>query len=695
VSTNSGIAFAAPLIPLSFKLHEVDDVSSISKLLAERPLPSYPPLRLSQILNIIENGSADAISVLEWLSVFKDSLDIDEPEECHRACLLLWKAISERERVSRIALFGAALFLVGQQAKFPQQLVDTLDIVQPLLTGIHLKRVRYLIAIRDRNFDHCLDMSQQVNTTPFDYHKHLSLPSAQFYRSEYISRILPFVARKNVQNQLPWLDSCLMQMTTHEKVGFTDQLLSEFKMLIAPLEPWLKDNCAPSSEDSLWFELESDSRGILKNYFKMSSYYSLQSLVDKLCDNTTSRSLGLTERDIRQLKSRSLFWSNYSERFNQTRLLVPYKTLALLSWINTLEGVEVLDLPNTDEEDSEVCIFDIGERILVEVLRGDASELRIFESTSRNKKRLLQDTDLTLRSIRQMACACVHDHVTLWQYFCEQTLRVQHGIVPNNGLTQFKGIATTHGKYSEKMGLSSPKDTIFSERLVQLEAWEKAFWAREARLKGHVANPNYGWRELEQAKIARILNNKEGYILHIKAAALSGNVEAMYLYGIHLINLPSNYAQDKLQGEELLAKAAQSGYLPALEIAKKFNIKLNVEQKPEKKIRSAELVRIRNRLINKDQFKEPFKGKEQLLSVPGTAPKEVTEETKNLATEIQYKIRHDGKRPYLNMRIDEIEELSRFYADSIGITKVILIELEFRKSTKRVTELIQVLKSRI
>ena len=68
-----------------------------------------------------------------------------------------------------------------------------------------------------------------------------------------------------------------------------------------------------------------------------------------------------------------MFWSNYSEKFNQTRILIPYKTHEALDISGLSTDIDAVKLPDIPQEDSEVFIFDIGERIIVEVLRGDAS----------------------------------------------------------------------------------------------------------------------------------------------------------------------------------------------------------------------------------------------------------------------------------------------------------------------------------
>lgn len=677
MSTNSGIFFSSPLIPKAHSLAVMESSPHIDAVLAGRALPSYPPLKLSQVLKLIKNGTAEAVTLMEWLGVFSDRLEIDDAELCDEACMLLWQAISDDERVSRIALHQAALYLEGAQDKFPAQMIDTLEIVAPLMKGVSSQRVSWLMALREVDFNACVEMSVQANRTPFEYHKFLGMPTPVTFRSGFTKQILPYATQHKESKKVAWLMRCTSQLTRQETVLFCDTLLSEHEQFISDFYSWLSEHCLPNAQDTLWFELASTSKSLLKKLFKLSSYYSLNSLVDKMCEPYAVNLLTLSERDIRQLRSRARFWSNYSEHFSQTRLLVPYQTYHCLDLESRLEGVELIKLPDNPDENSEVCIFEINDKIIVEVLRGDASEIRIFDSTSRNKNRLLQDSNLTLRAIREMACGSIHDHVKLWQYFCELMLRTQHGVKPNVSLKYFNGLPKSVATYSHKIGLPKPSREQVDERMSQLEAWDTAFWSREARIKGieYAELKVGGWHELQLAKIFKVMEDQEQYLRNLNLAADVENPEAMYLLGTTLINSQSNSVAVKRRGEYMLIRSADLGYKPAVEVAQKFGL----HSKDSSKLNSVDLKRLQKKLVKVNA----------VATINSSDSKPLCDQ--ELSTELEAKIRKNSDRPYLALYIEELEELSEKWGHRGQIKVQLLAELKYRTQNHRIRRLVDTL----
>lgn len=681
MSTNSGIFFTTPLVPKAHSLTVMDSSPHIDAILAGRGLPSYPPLRLSQILKLIKNGTAEAVTLIEWLGVFSDKLEIDDAELCEEACMLLWHAISEDERVSRIALHQAALYLEGSQDKFPGQMIDTLEVVAPLMKGASGQRVSWLMALREEDFNACVEMSMQANRTPFEYHKFLGMPTPATFRSGFVKQILPYASQHKESEKVAWIMHCVSQMTRQEKILFCDALLTEYEQFISDFYSWLSEHCLPNSQDTLWFEFASTSKDLLRNIFKLSSYYSLNSLVDKMCEPYAVNLLTLSERDIRQLRSRARFWSNYSEHFSQTRLLIPYQTYHCLDLDGRLEGVELIKLPEHPDENSEICIFEINNRIIVEVLRGDASEIRVFESTSRNKNRLLQDNNLTLQAIRKMACGSIHDHVKLWQYFCELMLRTQHGVKPNTSLKYFNGLPKSVATYSHKIGLPKPSREQVDERMSQLEAWDTAFWSRESRIKGleYAELKVDGWHELQRAKIFKVMEDQDQYLRNLNLAADVENPEAMYLLGITLINSQTNSVAVKKRGEYMLTRSASLGFKPAVEVAQKFGL----EPKESGKLNSVDLKRLQKRLVKA----KPANG----YAVAASTKSNKISGTQELSDDLKNKIRESSDRPYLALYIEDLEELSHKRGDDTKVKTQLLSELKHRTQNQRIRRLVEAL----
>lgn len=665
MSTNSGIVFSPPIVSQFNQLCDVSDEGEIANSLMHRSVPSYPPLRLSQILKLIENGNAEAISVLEWLSVLQDDFSAFDGEELNRICSLIWKAVSENDRLSRMAFYMAGLYLEGQVTKFPKELISTMPFARPLLRGRNVNRVSWLIAINENLYSNCVAMALNGKRTPFEYSKELGLPASLLNRKHFIKHILPLMHTIKTKQGRDWFLSCLSQMTRRECMELTESLLIDYATLHESLTDWLEENCLPSSNSTMWYELSSQSRQILNEKFRLNNFYTLEMLIEEMCSSTNAKSLPLSDRDIRQLNSRANFWSNYSEKISQTRLLIPYKVAEYVTTEVQMQNAERKVLPNELGEDAEVCILNIGNRIIVEVLRGNASEIRIFDASDRNKQRLFQDNNISLKGIRQMACSCIHDHVKAWQFFCEQMLRTQHDVLPNENTTKFKGLPRNISAYSQRDGLAKPSDTLLEERTSQLDSWYSAFWAREVRLNNLKEIPTtLRWRELQRAKIERLGNNTQKYALKLRKAAQDGDPEAMYLYGLHLLKLSTNYSKDKREGEVYLTKSAQMDYMPAKEIAAKYKLDLTVSLGKVKK----------NIGTSKRVNDEPSNSINS-----------------NMVNEIRKKLRVGEDRPYLALIIEELEILADANKNNLHTQKGLLHELSFRTQTKRVKNLINAL----
>ena len=81
------------------------------------------------------------------------------------------------------------------------------------------------------------------------------------------------------------------------------------------------------------------------------------------------------------MKKRRKFWADYSNRFQQLRILLPQSSLTAIS--NQYRG-NVDRLEDDGSDTTEVCIFNFGEWIVVEFFRGRGSETRLFSYNDKN-----------------------------------------------------------------------------------------------------------------------------------------------------------------------------------------------------------------------------------------------------------------------------------------------------------------------
>ena len=170
-----------------------------------------------------------------------------------------------------------------------------------------------------------------------------------------------------------------------------------------------------------------------------------------------------------QLERRKGFWSNYSDRFERLRILVPAST----SWISQELTRDIDILVNDGSNETEICIFDFGDWFIVEFFRGSSEILLFNRHYSANvEKTLFQSPNLSISDIRRLYRfgGEIHDHVFLWQYYAEKWLRTQHNIYPNDGITRFKGLGSQYNQYTPTTGLPTPavdKQRIREQKLAR------------------------------------------------------------------------------------------------------------------------------------------------------------------------------------------------------------------------------------
>ena len=336
------------------------------------------------------------------------------------------------------------------------------------------------------------------------------------------------------------------------------------------------------------------------------------------------------------------------------------------SQINQMAELEYI-ISHDEERDGDnpTCLFELEKVIAVVVLTGRASEIRLFENNKRNRNRFFNSQKLTLTHIRKAASSHIHDHVTLWQYFFEQVLRKQLDILPNEGVTHFNGMRKEYGKYDLVQGLSVPSSKYISERETYLSNWLNAFWEREKAL--NVAEESIAFIKLQYAKLAKVKGERKKYRMLLKEACNEGSSEAMYLLAFDVLTASNSTKDEKIEAEEILRESAANGYMPAQKLCKQFYLNYQKVSRASKE-------------------KKAVKPANENLGIE----EECAQSTGKLA-EIKEKIRLSDKRPYMTLKIDELEivagDSSLNYFDKL----IIANELEGRRQTPRVKALIEYL----
>lgn len=692
MSLSSGIQFKLPRIPKTNTLKTVSAVGALARELNHRPVPQYPPLTIEQILKLIENGSENLITPVEWLGVFQQDIIFDEDEQGIRAASLIWQAISKNERLGRLALFIAALHLDGRQEKFPTFLLRSLDIVLPLIKGLAAKRTRWLIALRDKHFTNIAALAYECDVVPFQLPGFLSLPTSTRYRHDIVLSALDICEEHDDEEVAYWFVRCLNEATTPEAIELINEVFERRLLISQPLRDWLEQKCLPNAENTLWFEVNIDVRDALKTLFKLSAFYAFQNTVEMMCKRENKGLLDISDDEISRLRSRVRFWSNYSEKIGKLRLIIPRKSALHMLMNESQTSVDYVI--SNDSEQDEAVLFELKNYIVFWVLRGNCSEIRLFENVTRNSNRFFgNNAALSVSAVRQLACSAVHDHVKLWQYFCEKMLRTQFSITPNQNTSQFNGLRPQLGQYDFEKGLPKPSKNLIEERERYLEDWYNAFNAREKRL----GNTSHSVSHLTQLyKIKQVSGDKKGYRALLAKAVVNGDSEASFLYVTEILRDPGESKKRKVLAESLLKLLCYRSYPPAIQLCERMHLLPSGEQVDVSVLVEKDL---KGQATESHRSHETRKLNSDLLS---SIQSRVTKKRAKVKTlhniqhsEIKQKIRLNTDRPFLALYINEIETLVHEYELSAEELETIHKELSFRTQNSRVKELFNQVQSKL
>ena len=262
--------------------------------------------------------------------------------------------------------------------------------------------------------------------------------------------------------------------------------ISQVELLLTQVNPkigaespelinWLRQHYGSAVSNSRWNELSLEAKAAMRKWLGAVSYQDFQRLVSLILNR-----VHLADWERNRLERRSEFWSNYSDRFERIRILLPQSSVNILG--NYLNNQDVNILLEDGSDPTEVCIFDFGDWFLVEFFRGNGSETRIFEKNAETEQQLF-NSQLSIKKLRYLGLNnLIHDHVICWQYFCEEWLR-QKNILPNKGTEYFKGLPYKYSKYNTQTGLPKPSPEKLRKRDRSLERWKQdiARLEREAK----------------------------------------------------------------------------------------------------------------------------------------------------------------------------------------------------------------------
>lgn len=438
---------------------------------------------LNEIIQDLENGNTEKITVLEWVHCIynKGKWDTKNIDRSISTSEKIWKAAEQNTWLKQQLFWNLVLDL-----ELGNVLASSLAISYGVFCPQDFVDIGRLVIIKILKAKHPINdfiklcWSELLTTSEilvkYQLPTRISLAQAAY---DYVVPQLSTSDNINYQ-QIKWLLKCLEQMSREQQTRAVEYLLTQVNQHIGAEYPelinWLRQYYGSAEANSRWNELSSEAKSAMRKWLGAVSYQDFQKLVSLILDRVP-----LEDYEYRRLKSRSGFWSNYSDRFERIRILLPQSSVSILGSYLNHQDVEVLQEDGSDP--TEICIFDFRDWFLVEFFRGNGSETRIFKKYAETEQQLF-NSKLSIKKLRCLGLNNpIHDHVICWQYFCEQWLR-DKSILPNKGTERFKGLHYKYNQYNFQTGLPKPTYENQRKRDRSLEYWKRdiAKLEREAKI---------------------------------------------------------------------------------------------------------------------------------------------------------------------------------------------------------------------
>lgn len=582
--SSNGFAFSLPNLPSTNSVERLSFDEFYDMGVDSELLPSFPPKTLKQIMDLVQAGKTNTIHIFEWLDAIENQQqwdDLDDREK-QMACIAVWTGIGSHSILGDIALFKMGLSLDDKPSSVVSVLVDSIEIARnvPNWNELDVLKLDWLLALKSKQYQVMAEICYNANKSVASYIKSLRLPQASTYQAHVEKSIVEMIPSTDLSaHDDAWLISNFYALkTTQQRIDFCESLIIQLGKFHygKQCNELIELQCLPMQDQSYWNRLSAAAKQILKLKFQLSSYFDLKAISSALYSEKAAEVLAFTEDQTRQIRSRSMFWSNYSSCFERVRVLLPKASFHFVEEQNNGVPPFVDNIDENDQFETEVYIFEIGKTIAVEFLRGALSETRFFKNDAWYAQRLFDSKTLTIAEIRSMNQLEVHDHLSSWQYFCEKLLRTKFNINPNSNIPYFKGLPPDINQYKDGVGLiTAPDELMLNHRRQKLESWVEKFWSSEVdtgkfgELRGLEKKSSL---YLSKALMAKQLGNADDYDMFIKKAANQGNSEAMWQLGKTMLLNARSDAKTRLYGQDWVSKAAAKGHREAMETADRFRI---------------------------------------------------------------------------------------------------------------------------
>lgn len=436
--------------------------SKLIEVASKLPASQISLPTVDKILQAIQTGDLDKITNLEWIYCLhaKAKWDIQNPQSSYQTSKIIWAIAINNSWLQKQLLWRLALYYNAHAEKvLAKSLADSFDtFVNSPLTNKSLP-VQVILALRTQQPG--LELAKiacqkNLNYTSLQNHIHYHIPT-WIEKLNFLKYVSPYFCTlvSPTEQQTNWLLNCLDEMSAQQQLEAVNHLLTHVSSYLASQHPQLVDWLRRNYRNGAGWNLLSDTaKHRLREWIGAVNYGDFQELVDLILAK-----IHFEKWEANQLVRRREFWADYSNCFEQIRILLPQTSQKVIG-SELKRNVDILE--NDGSEQTEICIFDFGDWLVVEFFRGIGSETRLFPNNHENQQLLFGSSKLSVKQIRAMGGE-KHDHKYLWQVFCREWL-LSKNISPNTANKTIKN-PTPHELHQRNIKLTRWQNDI--ERLEQ------------------------------------------------------------------------------------------------------------------------------------------------------------------------------------------------------------------------------------
>ena len=443
-------------------------------------LPVLPARSIDELLHAISEDKSHEISLLEWITLFDGKDEWDEKSKYGKAKsnILIWEVICNLPSARRQALWRLCQYLSGRTELFAKGMADTFDTCLDSMEIVEKDKARIIQSIRKQAGLGVASLALEAGCKPVELFVRAGLPPEAADRLNSLYYLERAYKLAGYAQNAPQYLMILKNMTNPEQDEAVARLLkmkdySKLREADAIIE-FLKRNYSPDAQGSRWSVLDDEAKKSFRDLLGHAWFAEFRGLIYLLTSPQVSKHISLDDRACNQLKKRVTFWENYQSRLRRFRVFFPDKTVHLANsqGINLSDHGTVDGFPKASQE-TEVCVLEFDEHIIVEFLRGHISELKIFNKSDEGVDTLLSSNRLSIGQILDLKCRFEHDHLYCWQNVCADLLRDECSIVPDDYLVKFKIDDGFFIKYMQGVGIEPLTNKQRSTREQKLLEWSQ------------------------------------------------------------------------------------------------------------------------------------------------------------------------------------------------------------------------------